>query len=98
MLLLLRYPAYIDVQQMFTVQNKPWQSSSKAPKETRHPSFLRFELGRNKMMRLYSAENVQLKQKLANIRKWIARSYYLAFIIQVGSFACIVTHCRAAQR
>ena len=64
-------------QQTFTVQNKP---AAVAPKETITiiSSFL--ELGRRKLSmqpKFVAAQKMLLKQNPANIRKWIARFYYL---------------------
>ena len=74
-------------QQTFTVQNNLSSSSTKG---NHHPSFLFLELSRRKSMRkaktVAAKENV-VKQKLANIRKWIARFYYLVFIL-IGSVYC----------
>ena len=65
-------------QQTFTVQNKP---AAVAPKETITiiSSFL--ELGRRKLSmqpKFVAAQKMLLKQKLTNIRKWIARFYYFS--------------------
>ena len=70
-------------QQTFTVQNKP--AAAVAPKETIIiSSFL--ELGRRKLSmqpKFVAAQKMLLKQKPANIRKWIARFYYWrAFILR----------------
>ena len=64
-------------QQTFTVQNKP---AAVAPKEPSPiiSSFL--ELGRRKLSmqpKFVAAQKMLLKQNCANIRKWIARFYYL---------------------
>ena len=68
-------------QQTFTVQNKP---AAVAPKETITiiSSFL--ELGRRKLSSRpkLAAENVVKNRNPANIRKWIARFYYWAFILR----------------
>ena len=65
-------------QQTFTNQNKP---AAVAPKETTSPIISSFlELGRRKLSmqpNLYGAENVERNRNPANIRKWIARFYYL---------------------
>ena len=65
-------------QQTFTVQNKP---AAVAPKGNHHPSFLLFlELGRRKLSmqpKFVAAQKMLLNRNPANIRKWIARFYYL---------------------
>ena len=71
-------------QQTFAVQNKP---AAVAPKETiTHRSFL--ELGRRKLSmqpKFVAAQKMLLKQKLANIRKWIARFYYFRHLYSAGA-------------
>ena len=66
-------------QQTFTVQNKTGSSSTKG---NHHPSFLRFwNWGRRKLSmqpKFVAAQKMLLKQKPANIRKWIARFYYFS--------------------
>ena len=74
-------------QQTFTVQNKP---AAVAPETiTHHSSFL--ELGRRKLSmqpKFVAAQKILLKQKPANIRKWIARFYYFRHLYSAGS-ACV---------
>ena len=62
-------------QQTFTVQNKP---AAVAPKETITHHFFVSGIGRRKlsMQPKFVAAQKMLKQKPANIRKWIARFYY----------------------
>ena len=64
-------------QQTFTVQNKP---AAVAPKETITHHFFVSGIGQKKTCRCSQncggAESIK-KQKLANIRKWIARFYLL---------------------
>ena len=63
-------------QQTFTVQNKPAAVAPKKPSPI-ISSFL--ELGRRKLSmqpKFVAAQKMLLKQKPANIRKWIARFYY----------------------
>ena len=68
-------------QQTFTVQNKPAMLSEN---NNIISSFL--ELGRRKLSmqpKFVAAQKMLLKQKPANIRKWIARFYYFkAFILR----------------
>ena len=62
-------------QRTFTVQNKP---AAVAP-GNHHPSFLRFWNWAEENCRcsqVVAAQKMLLKQKPANIRKWIARFYY----------------------
>ena len=64
-------------QQTFTVQNKPAAVAPKKPSPI-ISSFL--ELGRRKLSmqpKFVAAQKMLLKQKPNNIRKWIARFYYL---------------------
>ena len=73
--LILRWPCCNTgcAQQTFTVQNKP---TAVAPKGNHHPSFLRFWGGQKKLSmqpKFVAAQKMLLKQKLTNIRKWIAR-------------------------
>ena len=74
-------------QQTFTVQNKP----AVAPRKPSPiiSSFL--ELGRRKlsMQPKFVAAQKMLKQKPANIRKWIARFYYFRHLYSAGS-ACVL--------
>ena len=79
-------------QQTFTVQNKP---AAVAPKGNHHPSFLRFwnwaeEKTVDHSQNLWRHQKMLLKQKPANIRKWIARFYYFRHLYSAGS-VCIVT-------
>ena len=75
-------------QQTFTVQNKP---AAVAPKETITHHFFVSGIGQKKTVDAAKicggAENV-VKQKPANIRKWIARFYYFRHLYSAGS-ACI---------
>ena len=74
-------------QQTFTVQNKP---AAVAPKETITHHFFASELGRRKLSmqpKFVAAQKMLLNRNPANIRKWIARFYYLG-IYTAGS-ACI---------
>ena len=77
-------------QQTFTVQNKP---AAVAPKETiTHHFFVFLELGRRKLSmqpKFVAAQKMLLKQKPANIRKWIARFYYFRHLYSAGS-ACVL--------
>ena len=86
---LLRWPCLLqDAQQTFTVQNKP---AAVAPKPSPIiSSFL--ELGRRKLSmqpKFVAAQKMLLKQKPANIRKWIARFYYFRHLYSAGS-ACVL--------
>ena len=67
-------------QQTFTVQNKP---AAVAPKETITHHFFVSGIGQKKTVDAAKicggAENV-VKQKPANIRKWIARFYYFRYL------------------
>ena len=63
-------------QQTFTVQNKP---ATVAPKETITHHFFVSGIGQKKTVdaaKFVAAQKMLLKQKPANIRKWIARFYY----------------------
>ena len=64
-------------QQTFTVQKQTGSSSTKG---NHHPSFLRFwnwaERKLSMQPKFVAAQKMLLKQKPANIRKWIARFYY----------------------
>ena len=75
-------------QQTFTVQNKP---AAVAPRPSPIiSSFL--ELGRRKLSmqpKFVAAQKMLLKQKLTNIRKWIARFYYFRHLYSAGS-ACVL--------
>ena len=76
-------------QQTFTVQNKP---AAVAPKETITHHFFVSELGRRKLSmqpKFVAAQKMLLKQKPANIRKWIARFYYFRHLYSAGS-ACVL--------
>ena len=64
-------------QQTFTVQNKP---AAVAPKETITHHFFVSGIGQKKTVdaaKICGGAEMLLKQKPANIRKWIARFYYL---------------------
>ena len=65
-------------QQTFTVQNKPAKAAG--TKGNHHHHFFTFlELGRRKLSmqpKFVAAQKMLLKQKLTNIRKWIARFFY----------------------
>ena len=57
-----------------------------------HPSFLRFWVGRRKLSmqpKFVAAQKVFVKQKPANIRKWIARFYCFRHLYSAGS-ACVL--------
>ena len=77
-----------DAQQTFTVQNKP---AAVAPKGKPSPIISSFlELGRRKLSmqpKFVAAQKMLLKQKPANIRKWIARFYYFRHLYLAS--ACI---------
>ena len=69
-------PLQCDASLMFTVQNKP---AAVAPKETITHHFFVSGIGQKKTVdaaKIRGAENVLLKQKPSNIRKWIARFSY----------------------
>ena len=75
-------------QQTFTVQNKP---AAVAPKETITHHFVS-GIGQKKTVdaaRAVAAQKMLLKQKPANIRKWIARFYYFRHLYSAGS-ACVL--------
>ena len=76
-------------QQTFTVQNKP---AAVAPKGNHHPSFLRFTGGARRKLsmqpKFVAAQKMLLKQKPANIRKWIARFYYFRHLSPLGAYYC----------
>ena len=70
--------------------------SSSNQRGNHHPSFLRFwNWGRRKpsmQPKFVAAQKMLLKQKNpANIRKWIARFYYLAFIPAEARVYCLHT-------
>ena len=76
-------------QQTFTVQNKP---AAVAPKETITHHFFVSGIGRRKLSmqpKFVAAQKMLLKQKPANIRKWIARFYYFRHLYSAGS-ACVL--------
>ena len=55
-------------------------------------SFLRFWGGQKKTVdaaKFVAAQKMLLKQKPANIRKWIARFYYFETFVSAGS-ACVL--------
>ena len=75
-------------QQTFTVQNKP---AAVAPKETITHHFFVSGIGERKLSmqpKFVAAQKMLLKQKPANIRKWIKQFYYFD-IISAGS-ACVL--------
>ena len=75
-------------QQTFTVQNKP---AAVAPKTITHHFFVS-GIGRRKLSmqpKFVAAQKMLLKQKPANIRKWIARFYYFRHLYSAGS-ACVL--------
>ena len=74
-------------QQTFTVQNKP---AAVAPKPSPIIFFVS-GVGRRKlsMQPKFVAAQKMLKQKPANIRKWIARFYYFRHLYSAGS-ACVL--------
>ena len=76
-------------QQTFTVQNKPAAVANSAKPSPIISSFL--ELGRRKLSmqpKFVAAQKMLLNRNPANIRKWIARFYYLG-IYTAGS-ACVL--------
>ena len=74
-------------QQTFTVQNKP---AAVAPKPSPIiSSFLELGEENYEQPNLYAAQKILLKQKPANIRKWIARFYYFRHLYSAGS-ACVL--------
>ena len=76
-------------QQTFTVQNKP---AAVAPKETITHHFFVSGIGQKKTVdaaKFVAAQKMLLKQKPANIRKWIARFYYFRHLYSAGS-ACVL--------
>ena len=76
-------------QQTFTVQNKP---AAVAPKETITHHFFVSGIGQKKLSmqpKFVAAQKMLLKQKPANIRKWIARFYYFRHLYSAGS-ACVL--------
>ena len=76
-------------QQTFTVQNKP---AAVAPKETITHHFFVSGIGQKKTVDAAKicggAENVVQTENPANIRKWIARFYYLG--IYTRQSACVL--------
>ena len=75
-------------QQTFTVQNKP---AAVAPKTITHHFFVS-GIGQKKLSmqpKFVAAQKMLLKQKPANIRKWIARFYYFRHLYSAGSALCI---------
>ena len=67
-------------QQTFTVQNKP---AAVAPKETITHHFFVSGIGQKKTVdaaKICGGAKMLLKQKPANIRKWIARFYYFGHL------------------
>ena len=80
-------------QQTFTVQNKPAAVAPKKPSPI-ISSFL--ELGRRKLSmqpKFVAAQKMLLKQKPANIRKWIARFYYFRHLYSAGSACVLLNNC-----
>ena len=76
-------------QQTFTVQNKP---AAVAPKETITHHFFVSGIGQKKTVdaaKFVAAQKMLLKQKPANIRKWIARFYYFSAFILRWKRVCI---------
>ena len=74
-------------QQTFTVQNKP---AAVAPETITHHFFVS-GIGQKKTVdaaKFVAAQKMLLKQKPANIRKWIARFYYFEHLYSAGS-ACV---------
>ena len=73
----------------FTVQNKP---AAVAPKETITHHFFVSGIGQRRKLsmqpKFVAAQEMLLKQKPANIRKWIARFYYFRHLYSAGS-GCI---------
>ena len=73
-------------QQTFTVQNKP---AAVAPKETHHPSFLRFWNWAEENYPSVMMTAQMLFNKPNDIRKWIARFYYFRHLYSAGG-ACVL--------
>ena len=69
------------------------QTGSSSTKGNHHPSFLRFwnwaEGKLSMQLKFVAAQKMLLKQKPANIRKWIARFYYFRHLYSAGS-ACVL--------
>ena len=78
-------------QQTFTVQNKP---AAVAPKETiTHHFFVSGSWAEENCrysQKFVAAQKMLLKQKLANIRKWIARFYYFRHLYSARKRVCIM--------
>ena len=76
-------------QQTFTVQNKP---AAVAPETITHHFFVS-GIGQKRKLsmqpKFVAAQKMLLKQKPANIRKWIARFYYFRHLYSAGS-ACVL--------
>ena len=85
-------------QQTFTVQNKP---AAVAPKETITHHFFCFwnwaEEINDAAKICGGAENVERNRNPVNIRKWIARFYYLGIYTPLEA-RVLSRHCRAAHR
>ena len=77
-------------QRTFTVQNKP---AAVAPRETITHHFFVSGIGQKRKLsmqpKFVAAQKMLLKQKPANIRKWIARFYYFRHLYSAGS-ACVL--------
>ena len=81
--------AGLAAQQTFTVQNKPAAMLSKETTITIISSF--WEIGQKKTVdtvKFVAAQKMLLKQKPANIRKWIARFYYADIILRWKRVYC----------
>ena len=67
------------------------QTGSSSTKGNHHPSFLRFWRWEKTVdaAKICGGAKVLLKQKPANIRKWIARFYYFRHLYSAGS-ACVL--------
>ena len=87
-----RYPLALLItgcaQQTFTIQNKP---AAVAPKLILSHFFVS-GIGQKRKLsmqpKFVAAQKMLLKQKPANIRKWIARFYYFRHLYSAGS-ACV---------
>ena len=93
----LRRPCLLqDAQQTFTVQNKP---AAVAPKETITYFFVS-GIGQKKIDAAKicgGAENVVKTENPANIRKWIARFYYLRHLYSAGSACVLLNNCMSCS-
>ena len=75
-------------QRTFTVQSKP---AAVAPKETITHHFFVSGIGRRKLSmqpKFVAAQKMLLKNRTANIRKWIARFYYFRPVLRWKRVYC----------